>query len=248
MQKFLSEAKIELDRAEHGAELYETLSADFDDVKRRLYDNCVALSELRRRGAVELQSKVLTELADLGMANSRFETVFAPMPSYEEFENKVSVGGFDEFEFYFSANAGSPLMPLAKIISGGEMSRFMLAVKLVTGDSGSIDTMIFDEIDTGISGAVGLSVAKKLSALSRARQVLCVTHLAQIAAMADSHFYIDKYDDEKGTVTRVTSLDRNGQIDEIARLSGSRGVSQSADKNAAELKDFCDGFKAELGK
>ncbi len=245
MQKFLSTAKIELERAENGAENYEKLCVKESGLRAELYKSCVNLSNARREGAKVMAERILSELADLGMANSRFESVFVPMKSEDDFVESVTSSGFDEYEFYLSPNAGQPLLPLAKIISGGEMSRFMLAVKLVTGN-GSIGTMIFDEIDTGISGAVGLSVAKKLCRLSRNRQVLCVTHLAQIAAMADSHFYIDKYDDSEGTVTRVTVLDRDGQIAEISRLSGTRGVSSTSDQSAAEFKTWSDEYKSEL--
>lgn len=246
MLEFLRDAKKELDEAENGAELYDELCKKETDIKARLYESCKRLSELRRTGAREIERQILCELADLGMAKSKFEVVFTDLPQPDAFVKNVTPVGFDEFEFYLSPNAGMPLMPLAKIISGGEMSRFMLAIKLVAGNGGSIDTMIFDEIDTGISGDVGLSVAKKLCRLARGRQVLCVTHLAQIAAMADAHFYIDKYDDDKGTVTRVTELNRDGQIDEVSRLSGTRGVSGTSDKNAAELKAWCDAFKKEL--
>ena len=180
------------------------------------------------------------------MANSAFEVVFAPQPSYDDFTGKVNANGFDECEFYLSPNVGQPLLPLAKIISGGEMSRFMLAIKLITGDLSAIETMIFDEIDTGISGATGLCVAKKLAELSRGHQVLCVTHLPQIAAMADGHYYIEKYETDGDTTTRVTALGRDGMIGEISRLSGTKGVSTSSDKNATELKDWSDAFKAEL--
>lgn len=246
MQRFLADAKQELDRAENGAELFAELGAKEAKLKRELYENSAKLSDKRRTGAVVMQDRIMTELADLGMAKAKFEVRFKPEPSVEDFTKAVTANGFDDIEFYLSPNAGMPLMPLAKIISGGEMSRFMLAVKLVSGNGGSIDTMIFDEIDTGISGAIGLSVAKKLCRLSRGRQVLCVTHLAQIAAMADAHFYIDKYDDEIGTVTRVTALDRQGQIGEVSRLSGTQGVSSTSDKNAAEMKSWADGFKAEI--
>lgn len=245
MQKFVNDAKAELDRAQNGAETYEQLLKQEQKLKTDLYRSCVSLSEKRRKGAKLLENSILAELKDLGMANSKFEIKFRAAPDENDFIRYVTSTGFDEFEFYLAPNAGQPLMPLIKIISGGEMSRFMLAVKLVSGES-SIDTMIFDEIDVGISGAIGLSVAKKLCALSRGKQVLCVTHLAQIAAMADSHFYIDKYDDEKGTVTRVTVLDRDGQIKEVSRLSGTQGVSDTSVKSAAEFKDWSDGFKAEL--
>ncbi len=246
MQKFLANAEKELDVAQNGAEYYEELCEKESKLRKALYENSVAVSALRRDGAARMSARILAELADLGMANSAFEVVFAPQPSYDDFTGKVSANGFDECEFYLSPNVGQPLLPLAKIISGGEMSRFMLAIKLITGDLSAIETMIFDEIDTGISGATGLCVAKKLAELSRGHQVLCVTHLPQIAAMADGHYYIEKYETDGDTTTRVTALGRDGMIGEISRLSGTKGVSTSSDKNATELKDWSDAFKAEL--
>ena len=239
MQKFLANAEKELDVAQNGAEYYEELCEKESKLRKALYENSVAVSALRRDGAARMSARILAELADLGMANSAFEVVFAPQPSYDDFTGKVNANGFDECEFYLSPNVGQPLLPLAKIISGGEMSRFMLAMS-------AIETMIFDEIDTGISGATGLCVAKKLAELSRGHQVLCVTHLPQIAAMADGHYYIEKYETDGDTTTRVTALGRDGMIGEISRLSGTKGVSTSSDKNATELKDWSDAFKAEL--
>ena len=160
MQKFLANAEKELDVAQNGAEYYEELCEKESKLRKALYENSVAVSALRRDGAARMSARILAELADLGMANSAFEVVFAPQPSYDDFTGKVNANGFDECEFYLSPNVGQPLLPLAKIISGGEMSRFMLAIKLITGDLSAIETMIFDEIDTGISGATGLCVAK----------------------------------------------------------------------------------------
>ncbi len=246
MRKFLADAKVELDRAENGEEEYEKLRKKADELREKLYTSCVELSKQRHDGAEKLAKNIVGELIDLGMPNARFEVKFEDQPAISVFTERMTRTGFDEFEFYFSANAGQPLMPLAKIISGGEMSRFMLAIKLITGDLGNIGTMIFDEIDTGISGAVGLGVAKKLCKLSRRRQVLCVTHLPQIAAMADTHFFIEKTVGENDTRTVVTSLDRTGQIGEVARLSGTRGVSATSIQNAEELKDWSDSFKTEV--
>lgn len=243
MNKFLQSSKSELEKLQNGEELYAELCKKEGSLRKKLFDSCKMLSEMRRNGAEELSKKIIDELADLGMAKSRFETKFNDMPEIDGFIEKVTATGFDEFEFYLSPNAGQPLLPLLKIISGGEMSRFMLAIKMITGNLGNLDTMIFDEVDTGISGAVGLSVAKKLCELSRNRQVLCVTHLPQIAAMADTHFYIQKYDEGGNTVTSVEVLERSGQIGEIARLSGSKGVSATSDKNAEELKAWSDEFK-----
>lgn len=246
MQRFLTDAAAELDRLQNGEEIYSALCKRESELRDRLYENCLKLSELRKNGADRMQKRILSELADLGMANSAFEAVFTPMPDRENFIKHMTATGCDEFEFYLSPNVGQPLLPLAKIISGGEMSRFMLAVKLITGDLSKIETMIFDEIDTGISGATGLCVAKKLAQLSRGHQVLCVTHLPQIAAMADGHYFIEKYEADGDTATRVSALAKSGMIDEISRLSGTKGVSSSSDKNATELKEFGDAFKRGL--
>lgn len=244
MQKFLTDAKQEAERLSRGAELYDELCKKEAAIKKSLYDNSKQLSDMRRKGAIDLQKRIVGELGDLGMAKSSFEVVFAEMPNYDDFTTHVTSSGFDNLQFYLSPNVGQPLLPLIKIISGGEMSRFMLAIKLVTGDLSSIGTMIFDEVDTGISGAIGLCVAKKLAQLSRGHQVLCVTHLAQIAAMADGHYFIEKSEKNGDTQTSVTPLDRAGMIGEISRLSGTKGVSSSSDKNATELKNFCDTFKS----
>lgn len=246
MQKFLADAKAEAERLSSGAELYDELCKKQAIAKKALYENSKLLSNIRRKGALDLQKRIIAELSDLGMAKSSFEVVFAEMPSCDDFAAVVTSNGFDSLQFYLSPNVGQPLLPLIKIISGGEMSRFMLAVKLVTGDLSSIGTMIFDEVDTGISGAVGLCVAKKLAQLSRGHQVLCVTHLAQIAAMADGHYFIEKSEQNGDTQTNVTPLDRSGMIGEISRLSGTKGVSSSSDKNATELKDWSDAFKANI--
>ncbi|MDE7107083.1 MAG: DNA repair protein RecN, partial [Clostridiales bacterium] len=204
MQKFLMEAKQEAERLSRGADLYDELCKKESVAQKALYDNSKLLSDMRRKGAVALQKRIVAELSDLGMAKSSFEVVFAEMPDYDEFSTRVTSSGFDNLQFYLSPNVGQPLLPLIKIISGGEMSRFMLAIKLVTGDLSSIGTMIFDEVDTGISGAIGLCVAKKLAQLSRGHQVLCVTHLAQIAAMADGHYFIEKSEKDGDTQTSVT--------------------------------------------
>ena len=248
MTKFLVDAEAELKRLENGAEEYEKLSAKALDLENKLYKNCVLLSEKRRAGALTMGERIVGELNDLGMAGSKFEAVFTDTPTRDDFVAKVTATGFDEVEFYLSPNLGQPLLPLAKIISGGEMSRFMLSIKLITGDLGNIDTMIFDEIDTGISGAVGLEVAKKLCKLSRDRQVLCVTHLPQIAAMADAQYFIEKTESDGNTSTNVTSLDRAGQISELSRLSGTKGVSTTSDKNASEMKDWADSYKKDVSR
>ncbi len=126
------------------------------------------------------------------------------------------------------------------------MSRFMLALKVISNESDTVPTMIFDEIDAGISGITGRVVAKKLAAISRKHQILCVSHLAQIAAMADAHFYISKQSYNNKTVTTVVPLDNKGMIDEISRLSGGKGISEQSDTNASTMKKWSDEFKATI--
>ena len=188
----------------------------------------------------------MAELGELGMPQAVFKVEFSEFPIEENCEKFVSPKGMDEAEFYLGPNLGQPLKPLVKIISGGELSRLMLALKVVSSGEDDVPTVIFDEIDTGISGKVGQEVAKKLARLSRSHQLLCVTHLPQIAAMADTHFYIDKYTDGGQTYTRVRELGNEEQISEIARLSGGRDITAQAETNAAELKEWCNKYKGSL--
>lgn len=246
MQKYLSDTKILLNKLENCAELYEKLSIAKEESRSRLYDLSMQLSKFRKEVAKDLSEKIMIELNELGMENSRFEIVFNELPDYDACEDLLSAKGFDKPEFYLSPNEGQPLKPLLKIISGGEMSRFMLALKVITSQTDDIPTLIFDEIDTGISGVIGQSVAKKLAKIAQHHQVLCVTHLAQIASMADNHFYIRKYIEQQQTYTDVRLLDENGMIEEISRLSGSKDISSQTIKNAEEMKTWSNNYKASL--
>lgn len=145
-------------------------------------------------------------------------------------------------EFLIAPNAGEDMKPLAKIASGGEMSRVMLALKTVTANADCIDTFIFDEIDTGVSGKTAQKVAEKMALIAKQRQILCITHLPQIAAMADSQFLIEKNVIDGKTVSGVKKLDRNGCIDEIARLIGGEKT-ELVEKTAAEMKQKAENFK-----
>ncbi len=246
MQKFLTEAKQELYRLENCADLYEQLEREKQALIDRLYDNSVSLSEIRRQTAEKLAENVEAELAELGMRDSKFEVVFADLPVREDCEAHLTANGLDHAEFYLSPNLGQPLKPLIKIISGGEMSRFMLALKVITSRTDDIPTLIFDEIDTGISGLIGQAVAKKLAKISRVHQVLCVTHLPQIASMADNHYYIEKAAENGTTVTNVRLLNAQETAEEISRLSGSKDISSATLKNAEEMKRWSDEYKASL--
>ncbi len=237
----------ELQVLQNSDEEYEYLCSRREKKLDELYALCVKASDIRRQGALRLEEDVKRELETLGMKNADFKVGFAELPTREDIADKVSAKGADDVEFLLSPNLGQPLLPLVKIISGGEMSRFMLALKVISSKYEGTETMIFDEVDTGISGRIGLEVAKKLADISRSSQVLCVTHLPQIAAMADYQYYIEKSTDGVSTRTSVSCLGREGMINEISRLSGARGISSAALQTAEELKSWCDNYKKSLG-
>ena len=175
------------------------------------------LSVLRKKYAAIFTQKVKENLAELSMRSAKFDINFVELN-----ENTCDETGFDKIEFLFTANSGQPLKPLSKVASGGEMSRFMLAVKNVTADIVSVDTMIFDEIDTGISGDTANSLAVKLAAIGRNHQVICVTHLAQVASFGATHFFISKFEEDGKTKTKLQLLAGGSRVSEIARLIGGR--------------------------
>ena len=175
------------------------------------------------------------------MGGAMFKTEITPSADY-------TPSGADNAEFTVSFNKGTPLKPLAKVISGGEMSRFMLAFKNISADGDGIATMVFDEIDTGISGNIAQVVAQKLVNISRDRQVIAVTHLPQLASMADKHFLIDKSEKDGKTLTSLLPLDRDGREKEIARLIGDDGYSGHALPHAREMLTYADEYKNSIAK
>lgn len=193
-----------------------------------LYDTSAgSLSEMRRVTAARIESEVDKELADLNFSGARFRVHFEKTGSTAE--------GTDSAEFLISANVGEEPKPLVKVASGGELSRIMLALKKITGDLDGIPTMIFDEIDTGISGATAAVVGKKLEEIAQKRQVICITHLPQIACKGNSHFKIGKVSDEISTHTTVVPLSREERIEEIARLLSGTEITDTARMQAKEL-------------
>ena len=226
--------------------LFAKLNEEKEALLDEVYELSLKLSKTRQKLAKNFETEIEKHLGELGMGSVKFEVRFAPFPQREECESFVSNKGMDKMEFYFSPNRGQPLQPMTKIISGGEMSRFMLALKVVNGEKDEMPTMIFDEIDVGISGITGRAVAQKLQQIAQTHQVLCVTHLPQIAAMASEQFFIEKSVVDDQTFTNVVKLDRDGMIKEIARLSGGYGVSNQAEIAAAELKNWCDEYKNSL--
>ena len=173
------------------------------------------LSNIRKDFAKNFEERVKNELAELSMKGAKFSIGFETLN-----EETCDETGFDKIEFLFTANAGQPLKPLNKVASGGEMSRFMLAVKNITADIDQVDTMIFDEIDTGISGDTANVLARKLAQIGKSHQVVCVTHLAQVASFGTNHFYISKAEDNGKTKTSLKLLDDESRVNEIARIIG----------------------------
>ncbi len=236
---FIKNAEQELSDLLSSAELMEELSAKAAQLKADLYHKSVRLSQLRREAANVFERLVTNELADLGMTSAVFSVAFEDTPDIENCS--FSKNGIDTLEFFMSTNRGEPPKPLRKIASGGEVSRIMLALKNIAADKGGIPTMIFDEIDTGISGHIAQVVAEKLANISRGRQVVCVTHLPQLASMADKHFLVTKESDDSTTRTYLLALDEQARIREIARLAG--GDSEVTQAHAQEMLKKAREFK-----
>ena len=209
--EFYEKAVQELEFLSNSSEKAAELSAEKAEEEKRLSALAETLTARRRATAEQVEEQIETALHDMEMKHARFHI---------QIEEKADWGadGKDKVEFLISANAGEPLKPLAKIASGGEMSRVMLALKTVLVDADGIGTFVFDEIDTGVSGRTARRVGEKMRFLGGKRQLLCITHLPQIAAMADNHFLIEKESDAGETVTRVTALDEEGAVREVARL------------------------------
>ena len=209
--EFYEKAVQELEFLSNSSEKAAELFAEKEAEEKRLSALAETLTARRRATAEQVEEQIETALHDMEMKHARFHI---------QIEEKADWGadGKDKVEFLISANAGEPLKPLAKIASGGEMSRVMLALKTVLVDADEIGTFIFDEIDTGVSGRTARRVGEKMRLLGGKRQLLCITHLPQIAAMADNHFLIEKESDAGETVTRVTALDEEGAVREVARL------------------------------
>lgn len=243
--KFLASAEIEYDNLLNSSERIAELNAQKQSVLKQMYALACDKSSERKHTAKVLSDKIVDELSQLGMKGTTFTVEFAADATLEEYANSPSSNGFDNPQFMMSANVGEPLKPLAKVISGGEMSRFLLAIKNITAIAEKIPTMIFDEIDTGISGGIAQKVAEKLARVSSKQnggyQCIVITHLPQIAAMADNNLYIEKVQTNGKTVTLVTELSAESKQKEVARLMGSMG--EHSLLGAKELIEWCDSFK-----
>ena len=224
---YLDRAKTELNEIEFADEKMEQLRKKEKADLREAMDAAKALRKSRNQAAAGLAERVLKELADLDMKKVRFSCEFT--------ETELSPLGADAVAFYMSANLGEALKPLNKVASGGELARIMLALKNVLAERDHVPTLIFDEVDTGVSGRAAQHVAEKLKSVSKSKQVLCVTHLPQLAALADTHLLIAKAEHDGRTFTTVTPLDFEGRKRELARIIGGATITQTTLQSAAEM-------------
>lgn len=223
----------------------ENLRKRLIESERQLYEVALKLSKERTLAAKVLEQKIGDELHDLEMKKAKFivEIIFnAERDKAGEYKFSEE-GGLDKIEFLISPNIGEPLKPLSKIASGGEMSRIMLAIKSILADVDDIPVLIFDEIDSGVSGRVAQKVGEKMALLSRKHQVICITHLPQIACMADNHFFIEKVSDNNMTRTQVKKLSKNERKGALAKLLGGTHVSDISVKHAEEMLKIASEFK-----
>ena len=240
---YLAECKEKLDNIQYADERSEKLRAQLKNAAERCRVEAETLSKMRHVAAAALEKRITDELKQLNMPSVRFAVEFSPLSEEPGFD----AHGCDEIRFVMSANAGEALGRISRIASGGELSRIMLAMKNVFAENDPVSTMIFDEIDTGVSGIAAQRVGEKLYSVSRGKQVMCVTHLPQIAAMADQHYLIRKQERDGRTYTDVLMLDRDGRKAELARLHGGDNITETTLLSAEEQMEACERFKAELG-
>jgi DNA repair protein RecN (Recombination protein N) len=224
---YLESAKQELDEMEYASDRIAQLQEKLKKADAAAEREAMALRSARQAAASRLEKQLCEELRQLDMPGIVFSCQFSQV--------ELSPNGMDQVRFLMSANAGEALKPLSKVASGGELARIMLAMKNVLAERDAIATLIFDEVDAGVSGRAAQKVAEKLRAVSRGKQVLCVTHLPQIAAMADAHYLISKAQRNGRTYTEVIPLDRAGRIQELARLIGGAEITDTTRKSAEEM-------------
>lgn len=242
LTEFYEKAKEEYSILENSAERVEYLEKEISKTAKSLVSSAQKLTDIREKIAKSFEKSILSELKDLGMGGSTFKVGITSTNDPDD----ISETGADVVEFLISPNPGEPLKPLAKIISGGEMSRFMLALKNILADVDGIGTMIFDEIDTGISGNISAVVAEKMCNVSRKRQVIAVTHMPALASMADTHYLIAKSTENGKTHTHLDLLENN--VEEIARLLGGKDYSTHAIPHAVEMQNWANEYKTSIEK
>lgn len=235
---------LEVDELSNYSFMLEKLTNDYNIALDILEQKGIDLSDVRKNYAKQFEKLVITELKELGMQNTGFEVDIVTYNDIETIANKAGSNGIDIVEFLISPNLGEPLKPLKKVISGGEMSRFMLAIKKITAQIDGVNVMVFDEIDTGISGKIAQVVANKLYDISNSKQVLAVTHLPQLASMADAHYLIEKTTDNLRTNTNVKLLNSNQSAFEIAKMIDGISASESAVLHASKLIEIANEYKS----
>lgn len=231
--KSLEEKKQRLEELEHYDLLRLQTEKALKETEKELEKMSADLSKLRRKIAAELTEKIEDSLKELNFLDVKFAMEFRKLGHY-------TAAGYDEAEFMISTNPGEPVRPLGMVASGGELSRIMLAVKTVLAETDDIPTLIFDEIDAGISGRTAQMVSEKLGVIAKNHQVICITHLPQIAAMADSHFEIRKAVEEGRTTTTIRPLNREQMTGELARLLGGAEITEAVRQNAREMKELAE--------
>lgn len=224
---YLDKAKKELDEIEFADDHLERLKGKLQKAEKAAWDAALALRENRKQAADALSKRILTELSQLDMPKVQFSCQFR--------ELELTASGADAVAFYMTANAGEALKPLSKVASGGELARIMLAMKNVLAEKDQVATLIFDEVDTGVSGRAAQKVAEKLRSVAAHKQVLCVTHLPQLAALATTHLLIAKSERQGRTYTTVTPLDFEGRKRELARIMGGASITETTLKSAEEM-------------
>ncbi len=225
--EYLDKAKKELDEIEFADDHLERLKKKLKAAEKEAWTAAFVLRENRKTTAVSMSERILTELAQLDMPRVQFSCEFT--------ETELTAKGADTVAFYMSANAGEALKPMSKVASGGELARIMLAMKNVLAEKDQVSTLIFDEVDTGVSGRAAQKVAEKLRSVAQHKQVLCVTHLPQLAALANTHLLISKSERDGRTYTSVTPLDIEGRKKELARIIGGTNITETTLKSAEEM-------------
>ena len=239
MLDYLERSRRELDDIQYSTDTLARLEKRRDKALKEAQKKAQLLSQARVQAGEALQNRIQTELAQLDMPKVRFQAEFQPKGG----EFGLDETGMDEVQFLMSANVGEDLKPIQKIASGGELARIMLALKNVLAENDQVGTLVFDEVDTGVSGRAAQKVAEKLADVARSKQVLCVTHLPQLAAMADTHFSVEKGECKGRTFTQVETLDRQRRKEELARLTSGEHVTGASLESAGELLDAAERYK-----
>ena len=246
MIRYRDKIEAELSELEDSDEAAERLEKEYRQMTRKLEEISLRLTHAREEAARRFEHAIVEQLHDLGMKNARLSMAFAPLQEGEKLRDRFSAQGVDRIEMMFCANLGQPLKPLARVASGGELSRIMLAVKAVLAEHDEISTLIFDEIDVGISGRTAQKVAEKMALIGGCHQVICISHLAQIAAMADTHYLIEKNNEDAHTATTIYALDEEQSVQELARILGGAQITDAVMDSAREMRELAIHKKAEI--